>query len=60
MGSDKFFAECKTKIPTSVDDVIADLAVTFYWMPVHVDHLDLDELMQWHERARIRTQAEQD
>ncbi|WAU78142.1 GpE family phage tail protein [Acinetobacter sp. TR3] len=39
---------------------MADLAVTFYWMPVPVDQLDLQELMQWHERARIRTQAEQD
>ncbi|WAU72961.1 GpE family phage tail protein [Acinetobacter sp. TR11] len=29
-------------------------------MPVPVDQLDLQELMQWHERARIRTQAEQD
>lgn len=37
---------------------MADLAVTFHWAPQHMDSLSLSDLMQWRERARIRTQPD--
>lgn len=37
---------------------MADLAVVFHWAPADMDRLDLRELMEWRERARLRSQAD--
>ncbi|PWE46686.1 GpE family phage tail protein [Pseudomonas prosekii] len=39
---------------------MADLAVVFHWAPADMDQLDLQELMQWRERARVRSGADGD
>ena len=36
---------------------MADLAVVFHWAPADMDQLGLQELMQWRERARVRSVA---
>lgn len=36
---------------------MADLAITFHWTPADMDTMTIDELMQWRERARVRTEA---
>ncbi|MEL7966910.1 GpE family phage tail protein [Vreelandella neptunia] len=33
---------------------MADLAMVFHWEPQAMDDMELDELMQWRERARKR------
>lgn len=35
---------------------MADLAVVFYWPPSAMTDMTVSELMDWHERARERTQ----
>ena len=37
---------------------MADLAVVFHWQPSSMDGLSLTELMEWRERARVRSQAD--
>ncbi|HCR1291086.1 GpE family phage tail protein [Pseudomonas aeruginosa] len=37
---------------------MADLAVTFHWAPDHMGRLSLTELMEWRERARVRSSAD--
>lgn len=37
---------------------MADLAVTFTGAPDHMDRLSLTELMDWRERARVRSSAD--
>lgn len=37
---------------------MADIAVVFHWPLSDMITLDIDELMDWRERARIRTEAE--
>lgn len=37
---------------------MADLAVVFHWAPVDMDMLGLRELMDWRERARVRSGAD--
>ncbi|WP_027908746.1 MULTISPECIES: GpE family phage tail protein [Pseudomonas] len=37
---------------------MADLAVVFHWAPSHMDALSLTELMEWRERARVRSQSD--
>jgi len=34
---------------------MADIATVFHWPPAAMDDLPLDELMQWRERARVRS-----
>ncbi|WP_122661797.1 GpE family phage tail protein [Pseudomonas sp. AIG] len=34
---------------------MADLAVVFHWAPADMDALGLQELMDWRERARLRS-----
>ncbi|RQT24293.1 GpE family phage tail protein [Burkholderia contaminans] len=34
---------------------MADVATVFGWTPRDMDHLSLSELMDWRERARIRS-----
>ncbi|MFK0032983.1 GpE family phage tail protein [Pseudomonas monteilii] len=34
---------------------MADVAVVFHWAPVDMNRLSLSELMDWRERARIRS-----
>lgn len=36
---------------------MADLAITFHWTPADMDTMTIDELMQWRERARVRTEV---
>jgi hypothetical protein len=38
---------------------MADLAVVFHWQPEAMDGLSLTELMQWRERARVRSQSDE-
>ncbi|MDA7086514.1 GpE family phage tail protein [Pseudomonas sp. SA3-5] len=38
---------------------MADLAVVFHWAPAAMNRLSLTELMDWRERARIRSQADE-
>ncbi|MDN4572899.1 GpE family phage tail protein [Pandoraea cepalis] len=44
-------------MPGSVDDAFADVAVIFHWQPSAMDGWSLTELMQWRERARVRSGA---
>lgn len=37
---------------------MADLAAVFHWRPVDMDGLDVQELMEWRERARQRSGAD--
>lgn len=37
---------------------MANIAVVFHWSLAAMDAMDLLELIDWHERARIRSQAE--
>ncbi|WP_448724283.1 GpE family phage tail protein [Pseudomonas farris] len=37
---------------------MADLAVVFHWAPTDMDQLGLQELMEWRERARVRSVAD--
>jgi len=37
---------------------MADLAVVFHWAPTDMDSLGLQELMEWRERARLRSVAD--
>jgi hypothetical protein len=34
---------------------MADLAVVFHWAPADMSALGLQELMDWRERARLRS-----
>ncbi|HEY5804869.1 MAG TPA: GpE family phage tail protein [Lysobacter sp.] len=34
---------------------MADLAAVFHWTPAAMDELSLTELMEWRERARVRS-----
>jgi hypothetical protein len=38
---------------------MADIAAVFHWPPQAMDSLELTELMDWRERARVRSGAEQ-
>ncbi|CAI8943658.1 p2 GpE family protein [Pseudomonas sp. IT-P2] len=37
---------------------MADLAVVFHWAPADMGSLGLQELMEWRERARLRSVAD--
>ncbi|MFW9268777.1 GpE family phage tail protein [Pseudomonas sp. NR3] len=37
---------------------MADLAVVFHWAPADMDTLGLQELMEWRERARVRSNTD--
>lgn len=37
---------------------MADLAIVFHWAPEAMDGLTLTELMEWRERARVRSQPD--
>ncbi|HKT28766.1 GpE family phage tail protein [Dyella sp.] len=37
---------------------MADIAVVFHWSPVAMADFELDELMAWRERARLRSGTE--
>ena len=34
---------------------MADLAVVFHWAPADMDRLSVQDLMDWRERARVRS-----
>ncbi|WP_083285378.1 GpE family phage tail protein [Pseudomonas lundensis] len=34
---------------------MADLAVVFHWAPTDMDRLGVRDLMDWRERARVRS-----
>ncbi len=36
---------------------MADLAMVFHWRPVDMHDMDIAELMDWRERARLRSQT---
>ena len=35
---------------------MADLAMVFHWRPVDMEGMQLADLMEWRERARVRAQ----
>nr|WP_079218131.1 GpE family phage tail protein [Herbaspirillum robiniae] len=37
---------------------MADIATVFHWQPAAMDVLELEDLMKWRERARVRCGAE--
>ncbi|MEW5251198.1 GpE family phage tail protein [Microbulbifer sp. 2201CG32-9] len=37
---------------------MADIAAIFHWSPAAMAQMDLQELMQWRERARKRSGSE--
>ncbi|TKK40462.1 GpE family phage tail protein [Pseudomonas fluorescens] len=37
---------------------MADLAVVFHWATADMDQLGLQELMEWRERARVRSSTD--
>ncbi|WJM53925.1 GpE family phage tail protein [Pseudomonas asiatica] len=37
---------------------MADLAVVFHWAPADMDLLGVRELMEWRERARMRSSGD--
>jgi len=37
---------------------MADIAVVFHWSPLVMSELTLSELMDWRERARVRSTTE--
>lgn len=39
---------------------MADIATIFHWTPADMDVMPLAELSEWRERARIRSEVEQD
>jgi hypothetical protein len=39
---------------------MADIATVFHWPPAAMDGMALAELMAWRERARVRSQTEDD
>nr|WP_224785869.1 GpE family phage tail protein [Pandoraea fibrosis] len=45
-------------MPLDVEDAFADVAVIFHFQPSALDGWSLTELMQWRERARIRSGAD--
>ncbi|MFZ7158325.1 GpE family phage tail protein [Avibacterium gallinarum] len=46
-------------IPATVEDAIADIATVFHWQPNVFDEMELDELMQWREKARERAEYQE-
>ncbi|MBH3308913.1 GpE family phage tail protein [Pseudomonas mosselii] len=36
---------------------MADVAIVFHWSPSDMDRLSVCELMDWRERARIRSSS---
>jgi hypothetical protein len=38
---------------------MADIAIVFHWRPNDMESMSLTELMQWRERARLRTESEE-
>ncbi|MCL2876646.1 MAG: GpE family phage tail protein [Betaproteobacteria bacterium] len=45
-------------MPACVEDLWADLAITFHWPLPDLERLGLGKLLEWHERARVRTEVE--
>jgi len=39
---------------------MADIAVVFGWTAEYMDNMYLSELMDWRERARVRTQSDEE
>lgn len=37
---------------------MADIALVFHWRPCDMAEMSLEELMGWHERARVRHSGE--
>nr|WP_288400184.1 GpE family phage tail protein [uncultured Acinetobacter sp.] len=37
---------------------MANLAVIFHWKPKDCEDFEIDELMQWHERAKARNEVQ--
>lgn len=46
-------------LPNVVEDAMADVAAIFHWTPEYMEQLTLTELMQWRERARKRSGADE-
>jgi Phage P2 GpE. len=42
----------------TVDDAMADIAAVFHWPPSEMAAWSLAELMDWRERARLRSGGE--
>ncbi|MDC7699578.1 GpE family phage tail protein [Vogesella indigofera] len=46
-------------LPNVVEDAMADVAAIFHWTPAEMGQFTLTELMQWRERARKRSGADE-
>jgi len=42
-----------------IEDAMADLATVFGWTPEVMDPMAARELMEWRERARVRSEPEE-
>lgn len=38
---------------------MADIAAVFHWPPAVMDSMELGELMEWRERARLRAGSDE-
>ncbi len=62
----KFFRERKRPnggdggivVPETVEDAVADLAIVFHWTFADCADMTLEELMNWREKARQRSETE--
>lgn len=43
-------------LPEYIDDAMADLAMVFHWGPAEMAPMEIEELMDWRERARRRAE----
>lgn len=63
-GMRRFFRERKGSdgsltIPESVEDAVADLAIVFHWTFADCADMNLNELMNWREKARQRSESDE-
>ena len=63
-GVCNFFHEGKNgdgslTVPESVEDAVADLAIVFHWTFVDCADMNLNELMNWREKARQRSESDE-
>jgi predicted phosphohydrolase len=61
---DRFFIAETGRVEISprltVDDLMADIAVTFHWPPSEMDGMSLTELMNWRYKALQRSGVKTD
>lgn len=38
---------------------MADIATVFHWAPSEMWNMEVEELLDWHERARVRNEVKE-